>query len=911
VKFSSNSFDHKTDSNTAVLLEEVTLLNSAVSTVTTLNMASDLTNSDGNILLTSTSAQMIQHLGQAQTCKDGAGNPVGDATSRQTCTGLTGYTWTSGSPNTCKDADNSDVGDPSSQSACEGTDNGHGRVFTPLLSVSISSTNGGVSIESNVFQGGDMTSSSAITIATDANEFDVEDAKFENNAVSHKSDGSNILILEGTSFYDGAIGSDNAASTFEQSGDWTSSVGDILMTSTDAQAITHAGRDQTCKNAGGNPVGDATSRQTCTGLTGYTWTNGSPNTCKDADNSDVGDPSSESACEGTDNGLGHVFTPLGGDLIIKSANGAVKLEEFIATGSAITIANAGSIDSASSTTIEDLEFAANAITHEDSFVDIGTGERVASAVTFEQVVLQQTSMRSITQLSMGEANGDDLTNSAGNILLTSANAQAITHTGAGSAHLTISSTSGNVVVESVSFAGGALTSTSSITVDSDHANGVSLENARIISADIDNKAEATALTLEGVSFLDTAISLVSTVVMTSDLTLENTNSDILMTATGAQAITHTGASDAHLSITSTNGAVNVEDWRFTGAAATHTGTGALSVTSSSSGTVQVEGAQFSGDTIVQGAGDGPLTIEGVTFEDGAVGLSSIVAAESITFSKDNGVFSLSSTSAQVITHTGAGDADITISSTNGQACIEHVCTAGSSQTASSSMSIDSEDSGGVTVEDVKFVTNVLSHKSGGSNDMVVEDVTILNQAMTQASLSLDPKRINVGNALEVTNSATQTSGNLVSITGTAAQNALKVVTGVVKLGTNPGDVFEVDATTGIETLGLDIGTQTLAVGDAAATLNKIAGQITITGATYGANACSPDFTLTNSLCAASGAVVKMQVAHYAGTMFTNGVPSVGSITPAVGSWTFKLCNTHASQALSGNVKVNFLVLSPS
>ena len=520
-------------------------------------------------------------------------------------------------------------------------------------------------------------------------------------------------------------------------------------------------------------------------------------------------------------------------------------------------------------------------------------------------------MSSITTVGLGAADGDDLTNSVGNILLTSSSAQSISHTGGGSAHLSIDSTSGNVVVESVSFAGGALSSTSAITVDSTHAGGASLENAKIITADIDNKASSTALELEGVAFLDATISLASSIGMTNDLTMAGTNSDLLMTATGAQAITHTGASDAHLSITSTNGAVNVENWRLTGTAATHTGTGALSVTSASSGTVQVEGSMFSGDTIVQGPGDGPLTIEGVVFEDTSVGASSITATESITSSKASGGFLLSSTSAQVITHTGAGDADLTISSTIGKACIESVCTAGSSQTATQTMSIDSSDSDGVAVEDVKFVANVLAHKTGGTNTVVVEDSTILNQAMGIKSLTLDPQRINVGNALEVTNTATQSSANLVAITGKAAQTAVEVVTGVVKFGTNPGDVFEVDATTGIETLGLDIGTQNLAVGSASATLNKVGGQITITGATYGAGACSPLLTLTNSLCTASGAVVKMQVANYAGVMFTNGVPSVGSITPAAGSWTFKLCNTHALNALSGNIKVNFLVLSPS
>ena len=143
-------------------------LNSAISGITTIGMASHLTNSGGNVLLTSSSAQLITHVGQSQACKNGIGDDVGDPTSRITCTGLTGYTWTDASPDTCEDADGNAAGDPSSQTNCEGTDNLLGQTFFPLYSATISSTNGGVSIESNLWEGGDMTSAAAISIATDA-----------------------------------------------------------------------------------------------------------------------------------------------------------------------------------------------------------------------------------------------------------------------------------------------------------------------------------------------------------------------------------------------------------------------------------------------------------------------------------------------------------------------------------------------------------------------------------------------------------------------------------------------------------------------------------------------------------------------------------------------------------------------
>merc|ERR1712023_339679 len=50
--------------------------------------------------------------------------------------------------------------------------------------------------------------------------------------------------------------------------------------------------------------------------------------------------------------------------------------------------------------------------------------------------------------------------------------------------------------------------------------------------------------------------------------------------------------------------------------------GDLSI-SSTNGAVNVEGAKFTGDSIDQGASDGPLTVEGVTVENGAIGATSL------------------------------------------------------------------------------------------------------------------------------------------------------------------------------------------------------------------------------------------------------------------------------------------------
>ena len=106
-------------------------------------------------------------------------------------------------------------------------------------------------------------------------------------------------------------------------------------------------------------------------------------------------------------------------------------------------------------------------------------------------------------------------------------------------------------------------------MDSNDAGGVSVEAVKHVANAIEHKSStSTALTLEDVTFLNTAVSTVSTLEMSGDLT--NTGGNVLLTSVGAQAITHTGAGSANadLSMTSTNGAVNIESIKFTSSALT-------------------------------------------------------------------------------------------------------------------------------------------------------------------------------------------------------------------------------------------------------------------------------------------------------------------------------------------------------
>merc|ERR1711871_1018409 len=200
------------------------------------------------------------------------------------------------------------------------------------------------------------------------------------------------------------------------------------------------------------------------------------------------------------------------------------------------------------------------------------------------------------------------------------------------------------------FTGSDVTSAGAVTLTSSGST-VSVEGTKFAGDSIDQGAGSGALTVEGVALENGGISASGTIALTS---------------ANAQAITHTGTGSGNkdLSISSTNGAVNVE------------------------------GAKFTGDSIDQGAGDGALTVEGVTLEDGDIGSAAIVATESITSSKSSGGLLLTSTDAQVITHTGtgSGNKDLSISSTNGAVNVEDMKFTGSDVTSAGAVTLTSSGS---------------------------------------------------------------------------------------------------------------------------------------------------------------------------------------------------------------------------
>ena len=154
----------------------------------------------------------------------------------------------------------------------------------------------------------------------------------------------------------------------------------------------------------------------------------------------------------------------------------------------------------------------------------GTGSFIISSsdgtTQIESVVFTGAAVSSVTTLDMS----GNIDTTGGNILLTNTGNKAITHTGGGSGDLTVKSTNGDTKIESVVFDGNAVSS-------------------------------------------------VSTISMSGDLT--NTGNDILLTKGGAQSITKSGSGSFTIS---SNGDTTIESVVFSGNALRVSSVSTLSLT---------------------------------------------------------------------------------------------------------------------------------------------------------------------------------------------------------------------------------------------------------------------------------------------------------------------------------------------
>ena len=120
-------------------------------------------------------------------------------------------------------------------------------------------------------------------------------------------------------------------------------------------------------------------------------------------------------------------------------------------------------------------------------------------------------------------------------------------------------------------------------------------------------------------------------------------------------------------------------------------------------------------------------------------------------------------------------------------------------------------------------------------------------------------------------------------------------------GINPGDVVVVEQAMLIVASSTVTQTSSLTTG---VTINATKGIITTVSATTAGLAAST-FTVTNSSMTSATGNVEAYICDYAGTVITNGVPSVYVRNRAVGSFDIVIYNAHATNALSGILNIGF------
>lgn len=92
----------------------------------------------------------------------------------------------------------------------------------------------------------------------------------------------------------------------------------------------------------------------------------------------------------------------------------------------------------------------------------------------------------------------------------------------------------------------------------------------------------------------------------------------------------------------------------------------------------------------------------------------------------------------------------------------------------------------------------------------------------------------------------------------------------------------------------------------AVTINAVSGVITTFSQSAAADA-TVSFTVNNSTVESTDKILAT-ITNYAGAYSTNGIPIVSVGTIASGSFVINVSNVHASNALSGALKISFVVL---
>merc|ERR1711871_1534439 len=261
-------------------------------------------------------------------------------------------------------------------------------------------------------------------------------------------------------------------------------------------------------------------------------------------------------------------------------------------------------------------------------------------------------------------------------------AESITHTGATGEDLTVTSTSGNTKIESVTFAGNDvstlndLTMTGGISMSSNTAESITHTGASNQHLTVTSTSGNT--NIESVTFAGTAITTTGAITTgTLSSGQVTTSVGISMSSTSAQSITHAGNNNQDLTVTSTSGDTKIESVTFDGTAITTTGaitTGTLfsgqittsaGISMSSTSAQSITHAGNSGQHLTVTSTSGNTKIESVTFAG-----NDVSNVDDLTMT---GGISMTSTGNEGITHTGrANDRHLTVKSTQGNTKIESV-----------------------------------------------------------------------------------------------------------------------------------------------------------------------------------------------------------------------------------------------
>lgn len=217
-----------------------------------------------------------------------------------------------------------------------------------------------------------------------------------------------------------------------------------------------------------------------------------------------------------------------------------------------------------------------------------------------------------------------------------------------------------------------------------------------------------------------------------------------------------------------------------------------------------------------------------------------------------------------------------------------------------------------TATDATLVTNIdtaLEALSGiGTSGVATAAGTVSSGigTVTVTFSGANVAKLNVG----IISVATQTTGGTLSVAESTA--------GVEADGRDSGiGAIAIDSTNGAMYQNLaaapnpvwsrfnqaDGGTITATASSGAATLSKLSGTVTSEALTTAA-AAAYTLTLTNTKIAATSRVL----ASVANGTNTQGIPVVSTVVPGSGSVVIKVFNLHATEALNGTIKINFLVL---